>query len=268
MIDDVASKVSDSEGEGGTQFDTHYYNSLDKLLTHRNVSEILGKDLQRRRTTGSGRRHSETDDKEEIVPSPSLDYLARLNARLGHAQADVVSAEQRWNELVVKAALYENLAEGTVPLPTVFQTVPSDSILTKLSRLFSTLGKRLEYLWLTQLRRPFLRFFATLTAGLSVMVLWSEATLALPINLSPFALILSLVDNSDGKSSKGFLFQIAAFVPFLYIAICVYSSLFKVSVFGRYRLRGNKQSTSVACAFNAQYLVRLQFPLAYNYLLM
>ncbi|KAL3788899.1 hypothetical protein HJC23_002653 [Cyclotella cryptica] len=52
------------------------------------------------------------------------------------------------------------------------------------------------------------------------------------------------------------------------ISICVYTCLFQMSLLGPYCLRGNRQSHGVALVFNAQYLVRLQFPLGYNYLMM
>jgi len=274
LIDDVATKVSDYENGGGDApaFDTHYFRCVDQLLTLRKSTANLSKDLQRRRTTNN-RRNS--DGNGEIRADglaadeyPTLDYLAKLNARLQNAQADVCSAEQRWNELVAKAELYEQLANGTVPLPVTIPTICTDSICTRITVRFKAVGSRLRYIWLTKLRRSFLRFFGISSAILSFMVLWSEATLALPINVSPFALILGMVDKPNENGRKGFLFQLAALVPLLYIAICVYSSIFKLSFFGRYRLRGIKQSTSVACVFNAQYLVRLQYPLCYNYLFM
>jgi len=67
---------------------------------------------------------------------------------------------------------------------------------------------------------------------------------------------------------NGILFQIAALAPLLYMSICVSDGLFKVGGYGPFCLRGNRQSHGVALVFNAQYLVRLQFPLGYNYLLM
>jgi hypothetical protein len=73
---------------------------------------------------------------------------------------------------------------------------------------------------------------------------------------------------NDQADNDGFLFQLAALIPLLYMSICVSRSFFNVSLFGPFKLRGNRQSHGVALVFNAQYLVRLQFSLAYNYLLM
>lgn len=270
----MASKVGDGEENGGIRpsLDVHYSYCLEKLLTLRKSTAVLSPELQRRRTSSHRRHESDNGDaimecsgESESNDYPSLEYLAQLNARLEAAQAGVVSAEQRWNTLVARSSLYTHLAEGTIPRPHPFDTSLSDSFLSKVSRRLGTIGEHVRYLWLKVLRTPVYRVLAVSLAALSVAVLWSEATLALPFNLSPFALALRLFDNNG---DKGLLFQIAALVPLLYISACVFSSLFKLSLFGPYRLRGHKQSTGVALVFNAQYLVRLQFPLAYNYLYM
>jgi LMBR1-like membrane protein len=45
-----------------------------------------------------------------------------------------------------------------------------------------------------------------------------------------------------------------------------YDSLFKLKLFGSMALNGPHQSLPGQLMFNAQYLVRLQFPLGYNFL--
>ena len=132
---------------------------------------------------------------------------------------------------------------------------------------FQTFGNQMIFIWLKYFRPLYFRLLALSSALLSSAILWSEATLAIPRNLSPFGYFLDFLDGRDGEN-HGILFQITALIPLLYMSICVYSSLFKLDVFGRFCLRGNKQSHGVALIFNAQYLVRLQFPLGYNYLLM
>jgi hypothetical protein len=102
---------------------------------------------------------------------------------------------------------------------------------------------------------------------MSVAILWSEATLGLKYNLSPFALVQEYLIGNEYDSQREILYQIAALVPLLYMAVCTANGLFQVGRFGPFYLRGNKQSHGVALIFNAQYLVRLQFPLSYNYLL-
>jgi hypothetical protein len=275
LIDSASSKIGDHE-ENGTRvpMDMTYSFCLDKLLTLRKSTSNLNPELQRRRT-GGHRRHGHErarseDEVDEIVSSqyeddgmPSLDYLASLNARLQAAQAGVVSEEQRWNALVAKSNLFQDLVDNTVPRPTRTMMEPSATFLTKISAKCQSVAGHMRYIWLVALRGLCYRVSGMACAGLSAMVLWSEATLAAPYNLSPFALLLRAFNND-----RGLLFQLAAMMPLLYMSLCVYSSLFKFSLFGRYCLRGKKQSQGVALIFNAQYLVRLQFPLGYNYLLM
>jgi len=121
----------------------------------------------------------------------------------------------------------------------------------------------MSYVWMKYFRSTFYRISALASAALSAAILWSEATLAVKWNLSPFALFLKVFQGGNE-----ILFQVAALLPLLYMSVCVYSSLFKVTAFGPFCLRGNRQSDGVALLFNAQVLARLQFPLGYNYLLM
>ena len=134
-------------------------------------------------------------------------------------------------------------------------------------QIIKTCNARLMYIWVRYLRATVYRITALFFAILSISIIWSEATLGSPYNLSPFALVQEYL-SSDDDDQDGILFQIAALVPLLYMAICTANGLFQVGRFGPYCLRGNRQSHGVALVFNAQYLVRLQFPLAYNYLMM
>ena len=219
---------------------------------------------------------------EEAMQNMDINYLVMLNAQLKRAQERVASAQLRWNHVMERNRLFsalevENSSSG------------------------SSIGNhnRLQRLWVRHLRYHTFRIFAMITAVLSVFVLLSEVTLAAPMNLSPFSWVLhalpsgtssastsdssntdpeedaydgsSSSSNTDGASQgKGteILFQICALIPLLYMSICVYTCLFQMSLLGPYCLRGNRQSHGVALVFNAQYLVRLQFPLGYNYLLM
>jgi len=282
LIDAAAAKIGDFDKHGNriaVDMDLNYSYCLDKLLTLRKSTAVLDPELQRRRTGGQHRRSHErmmrdtNDDDEDDDDDdssqynqesmPTLEYLASLNARLQAAQAAVISEEQRWNALVQKSMLYKDLVENSVPRPTRVVTEPDASCLVKLMANCSSIGEHLRYIWLVYLRSSWFRVAGISSAFLSLLVLWSEATLAAAFNLSPFALMLGAFDGR-----RGLLFLLAAMIPLFYMSLCVYSSLFKFSLFGRYRLKGSKQSQGVALIFNAQYLVRLQFPLGYNYLFM
>lgn len=275
LVDDAATRAGDCTNDNldGTQpantngMDLSYAACLDQLLVLRKSTATLSPELQRRRASCHRRNDDNENDNDEndldnSNGPPSRDYLARLHARLQAAQADVVSAEQLWNTVVAKSRLYSALVEGTIPRPMRGSTEASDSLSRSRSKC-NNLVAYLEYFWLVYARNTFYRLLGMACAGLSGAVLWSEATLAVPWKyMSPFSIALDLFDKGD----RGILFQIAAMVPLLYMSICVYGSLFKLSLFGRYRLRGDHQSPAVALVFNAQYLVRLQFPLGYNYL--
>lgn len=252
LIDKIASKVGGiSDRRSGME--PYFARCVDKLLTARNSTAVLSPEMQQKRTSGRGRHdESRNDDSEEDIPS--IASLAKLNARLARAQAEVVSSEQRWNALVQQNKFYSELCEGR----TQIDAGQDDGCCKKLY-------KSIRFTWLVCMRPLFFRVLGMACATMSGAVLWSEATLAVPFNVSPFALALRMFDT-PGNRDRGFLFQLAALLPILYMSTCVYSSLFKLSNFGPYRLRGDKQSHGVALLFNAQYLVRLQFPLAYNFL--
>ena len=100
---------------------------------------------------------------------------------------------------------------------------------------------------------------------LSVLILWSEVFMGMPTNLSPFGVVLESLHGDDGKTMARSI-EVISLIPLAYMSVCVYSSLFKLRIFGRYGLRKGL-SDGGALIFNAEYLVRIQFPLCYNYLL-
>lgn len=280
-IDAAVTSIEDARrkaGHAGSQDeDAAYTKSVDKLLKWRDKTAVLSPELERRRTASHRRNHDnghaevsgELNSDDDDSAAPSIEKLAQLGARLKRAQANVVSAEQRWNSLVKRARWFADLAEGEGPPP------PTSGSATRRGRVqtseplvvdqSNTVKGRAKYCWTQYFRSTTYRVMGMATAGLSVMVLWSEATLAIPFNLSPFALFLGAADKGE---TRGIWYQIVAMAPLLYMSACMFSSLFKLSIFGPYCLRGSKQSPGVALVFNAQYLVRLQFPLIYNYLLM
>ena len=137
---------------------------------------------------------------------------------------------------------------------------------SKLPKWCHTIHYSTQRLWIRYLRYPTYKCLSIITAILSVFVLLSEVTISIPINLCPFSWILHTIDKLNLNTQL--LFQVFALIPLLYMSICVYTCLFQMSLLGPYCLRGNRQSNGVALVFNAQYLVRLQFSLGYNYLLM
>lgn len=254
-----------------------YRQCVEELAKCRNDTAYLGRVLQTRRTK---RRASEPTDTHvdnsynDSSGLPSVATLADLKKRLQLAQAKIVSAEQRFHSITERAALCSSMLLSSddstehAPPPCI-RVPPNANLLAVLRAKLDSTRAFSWYLWSTKLYRPVSKLLSVTFASLSIMVLWSEASMPLNhVNLSPFALFLSWLDNNSITKANGFFFMITALIPLLYMSACVYSSLFKLSFFGPYCLRGYKQSPGVALLFNAQYLIRMQFPLGYNYLLM
>lgn len=270
---------------------TQFHECLEDLVKRKNEGRDLCSGRRTRRggsangnTSRSHRRTSNEDDSNsnnaaESDPINTMDvkYLVTLNTQLKNAQERVISAELRWNELVdhnrvVSALMNDDADIGSVASVQdgVDGGAYNSNLLSSTSSALSCcprLKYSLQRIWLKHLRYHTYRVIALSTAMLSVFVLISEVTIASTLNLSPFSWVLAALDRWGGSSSQ-ILFQLAALVPLLYMSMCVYSCLFQMSLLGPYCLRGNRQSHGVALVFNAQYLVRLQFPLGYNYLLM
>lgn len=245
---------------------------IKELTRLRNLTAVLDEELQCRRANRPSERPSSPsnasdDGNESNVKDgsiPTIDELAMLSARLKLAQANLISAQQKWNLILEHNAMYSALVNSQIPFPEKPQHSLSTTFLEKMLAGIRFYKGCAYYGWMTYLRSFTYRILAFSTACLSLVVLWSETTMAIPFNLSPFHYALRIFDE-DGLES-GILFKISALIPLLYMSACVYTSLFKVSFFGPNCLRGSKQSPGVALVFNAQYLIRMQFPLGFNYL--
>jgi len=84
--------------------------------------------------------------------------------------------------------------------------------------------------------------------------------MAFPVNLSPLGFIIR---HSEPLGVAWV--QLLALIPLAYMSLCTFYSLFKLRVTGRLVPR---HTTPGALLFNAMYLIRLQFSLGYNYLVM
>ena len=247
------------------EVDAYYRQCVDELLKRKNETVTLNRHLQQRRTTSH--RFSEGSENDDVYEEiPTLKRIVELNGWMKIAQEKLAGAEQRWEALVARSKFLTDLVEGPAP-PQSRVVDPSSSIVIKAYSHILTCGGKINYVWKKYVRSMAYRFLALYAVVLSGTILWSEATLSLPMNLSPFAMFLRLFNGSE-STARGLLFKMAALIPLLYMSLCVYTSLIKLSAFGMLTLRGQKQSHAVALMFNAQYLVRLQFPLGYNYLLM
>jgi hypothetical protein len=253
---------------------TQFHESLEELVRRKNETLELNSDRRTRRGNASSRNRD--NDEGNAVNTMDLNYLVSLNAQLKRAQERVTSAQLRWNHLMDHSRLFASLMddesdEALTGTSGGGSSSNASSLLSSTPSSACCCNNKIQYtlqkLWVQHLRYHAYRIIAIVTAVLSAFVLLSEVTLAVPLNLSPFSWTLHALDNSSDSTHQK-LFQIAALIPLLYMSICVYTCLFQMSSLSSYCLRGNRQSHGVALIFNAQYLVRLQFPLGYNYLLM
>ncbi|KAL7527201.1 hypothetical protein ACHAXR_003548 [Thalassiosira sp. AJA248-18] len=253
---------------------TEFHECLEVLVKRKNETVDLCSERRTRR--GTSRRSStdtDSDDNNDEINTMDIKYLVSLSCQLKKAQERVTSAQLRWNHLMEHSRLFSALMDDGIQ-STGSNDEGDGGTNTNLLSSSSAPGcchkvrYSLQRFWVRCLRYPTYRCISIISAVLSVFVLVSEVTIAASLNLSPFSWILHAVDDYDQNSTTQILFQIAALVPLLYMSICVYTCLFQMSLLGPYCLRGGRQSNGVALVFNAQYLVRLQFPLGYNYLLM
>ncbi|CAM9269690.1 unnamed protein product, partial [Heterosigma akashiwo] len=129
-----------------------------------------------------------------------------------------------------------------------------------LVRKVTALGPWCRY-WLTGVRAAVLRALAFTAGGLSLLLLWSYLALAAGAGLSPLGWLLGVLRSA-------FLTQAALLVPLLHASVCLYRTLFKLKLFGAFSLQAPRSSQPSALLFNAQQMIRLQFPLGYSFLLM
>lgn len=185
--------------------------------------------------------------------SDIIDELAVLHARLKYAQIDIDNAMANFHELMSMYKVFTHLVE--------LDNRPSVGILS-----YTTSHGRIL------LRGIIYRVLTLGCVGLSGMILWSECTMLLPYNFSPFGLLLEERPNCEQRTSKGILRvsieSLSLLIPLLYISVCVYWSLLKATMFTSYKLNDHRLTSAMGMVFIAQNFIRMQFALCYNFLLM
>ncbi|GAM25364.1 hypothetical protein SAMD00019534_085390 [Acytostelium subglobosum LB1] len=122
-----------------------------------------------------------------------------------------------------------------------------------------------EYYWHLYIYPNFYKVVGAFCAIMSLLVVWAEVSLSFGSrvkSVSPFALVI----YSTSASLSGFGLQIFCFIPLLYMAICAYTTLFKIRIFNYYRLVPQQQTNSLSIMFSSNYLGRLAAPLSFNFI--
>ncbi|KAK3020150.1 hypothetical protein RJ639_005283 [Escallonia herrerae] len=118
----------------------------------------------------------------------------------------------------------------------------------------------IELIWRCILRSQLEKLLAVILGCMSAAILLAEATL-LPsaVDLSLFSILI----KSAGKDEV--LVQVFAFVPLMYMCICMYYSLFKVGMLMFYSLTP-RQTSSVSLLMICSMIARYAPPISYNFL--
>ena len=189
-----------------------------------------------------------------VADDVTLAVLAAVHTRLKAATLGLRKAQHRWEQLLEQIEHLEQVLEGALP--------PSSrnvAAVTGQSRAVVMCRSAVWY-WHLYAASPTYKVLAAISMALSGVVLWSEIVAPFGSqSLLPFGVLV------DGAQRTG-LRQVAALVPLVYMCLCTYLSLFRLKLFGAVELSGNRQSDPYSLMFNAAYLCRLQFSLAFNYL--
>jgi len=187
---------------------------------------------------------------------PTIDELAELNGRLKQAQRRVILCQGMWEVVQGDAMATEFSIREEIPYPEWPQYWSVTALLVFLWRI-------LHWYWTFRWRFVAFKVAAIFTGIISFLLIWAEATMAFPWDVSPFGAWLSWIGPNDAIGLFG-----ATLLPLTYLVVCQTRGLFELRLFGWYRLAGHQHSEAGPLLFNAAYLIRLQFSLSYNYLLM
>lgn len=221
------------------------------------------------RSRGSSRRQLDPASRSRgRETKPNLDgatdanpeSLSALLRKLLCAQERVHSAMQRWGCLL-QAYETDIKAQNLNPEEADKQN--------PIQRTWDRILKRFHQ---SGLEKLLLSLAAVCAAFMSAMILWSELCMASTVSLSPWGRLIAALASPEDSSGEARVadpatIQVIALVPFAYMSLCTYYSLFKLRLFGIFTLHPRNSSPGPLIT-NAIYLIRLQFPLGYNYLLM
>ncbi|CAN0298049.1 unnamed protein product [Pylaiella littoralis] len=230
------------------------------------TSRFTGKHGSQRWDAG---RTPEEALKDLGMSSLSPEDAARLHSELRAAQVNVVASRMKWAALLKETDTLLCIVNDDIPWgDAVCETTPGETASQYLRAVLARAGTRAGWVWRAYLRSQCCRASAVVCAGLSGVILWSEVMAASRWNLSPFGILLRLMYQQESGIGHALSMQAAVVVPFLYMSLCCYRSLFTLRIFGTFELQGRHQTLPGPLLFNAQYLVRLQFPLGYNFMRM
>lgn len=104
------------------------------------------------------------------------------------------------------------------------------------------------------------KFWAVLFGLFSMLTLWCEITIPIPMQLSPFGVLITATQES------GVLTQLVCLIPWGYMCMCSFYSMYRLSIGNYYEMLPNKATSEGTLIRNAYYTGRFIAPLASNFL--
>jgi hypothetical protein len=101
---------------------------------------------------------------------------------------------------------------------------------------------------------------AVIACIFSILTLFSELTLPISKNISPFGLLIQAVRGNFGA------LQFFGLLFVFYLCLCSFYALFSLRLGKLYSLSPDRQSEEYSLLFNANFMIRLIFPLGLNFL--
>eukprot|EP00929_Paragymnodinium_shiwhaense_P030693 TRINITY_DN17350_c0_g1_i1.p1 TRINITY_DN17350_c0_g1~~TRINITY_DN17350_c0_g1_i1.p1 ORF type:complete len:639 (-),score=90.56 TRINITY_DN17350_c0_g1_i1:159-2027(-) len=193
-----------------------------------------------------------------------LECLAQLHQALKTAALEARRAACRWEDLVRRCSLLEDLEENMLPSPAELAAQWQGTMLARFCMKPMVRGcyHGILLFWLRVLRPKFLLALSVFCGFLSVAIVLGQLTM---FSSSWSLSVLSLLFLSD----HGFGWtQLLCFVPLSYMVCTAYWSIFRLKVAGWYGLYSNHNTDISSLLWCASTLSRLSAPLCYHFLLL
>jgi len=198
------------------------------------------------------------------VDSGRIQSMAQVHRSLKQAAQEARSASCRWDDLVRRCLLLEDLAGKMYPSAVELATSWQSTFGRMMFRSSSvrTGWHCLVLFWFRTLRPRVLRLMAGFCGILSVSIVLGQLTMfSDEWSLS----LLSLLFHRD----HGFgLTQLFCILPLSYMLCTSYWSVFRLKATGWYRLYPNRGTDTISLLWCGSILARLAAPLCYHFLLL
>jgi len=225
----------------------------EKVITE--VSEYKGYATGRLKDRNKD-KDKETPDKNGAVTEK---YLAQLHKNLKWEVAEHRRNQAAWNELCHYAFYLQDVIAAA---ESGALNVESPLRPARQGRFASTLDK-LEMLWAVKFQKPVLKGCGIFLGLVSCTVVWNETMV--PIDAA-FDVKLSMLYWMS-KDTYDLSLQLLLGLPFLYMTVCTYYSLFSLNLMTFYKLHAGQQTEGSNLLFNAALLCRLVPALSYNFII-